>query len=297
MTSSSAECRGNSSVCICGRHRLASSRLSSLCHEVSRIGATDCCVALSSLPLRLDAQDRAAISGTVTDPSGALVAAASVELKSGATGLRRATDDQRARSLRNHALPVGTYTITITKAGFKPTTVEQIDLQYGETRTIDARLEVGGTTETVEVTATAEALNRTNAEVGGVIESPQIKEIPVSGRNWASLMLLAPGRDQLRRRRAAQHPLRRTLARRQQLHVRRRRHQRRSGTDAEGRYAPQHRAGCDRRVPRQHVELHRRNGSRGRRADQRRVQDRHERVSRQPLLRGAQRRAGRALAL
>lgn len=66
-------------------------------------------------------------------------------------------------------------------------------MQYGETRTIDARLQVGGTTETVEVTATAEALNRTNAEVGGVIESEQIKEIPVSGRNWASLMLLAPG--------------------------------------------------------------------------------------------------------
>ena len=92
-----------------------------------------------------------------------------------------------------NALPVGTYTITITKPGFKPATVDQVVVRYGETRTVDARLQIGGTTETVEVTATAEVLNRTNAEVGGVIESPQIKEIPVSGRNWASLMILAPG--------------------------------------------------------------------------------------------------------
>ena len=47
--------------------------------------------------------------------------------------------------------------------------------------------------ESVEVTATLETLNRTSAEVGGLIEAEQIKEIPVSGRNWASLMLLAPG--------------------------------------------------------------------------------------------------------
>jgi hypothetical protein len=45
----------------------------------------------------------------------------------------------------------------------------------------------------VEVTATLETLNRTSAEVGGLIEAEQIKEIPVSGRNWASLMMLAPG--------------------------------------------------------------------------------------------------------
>jgi len=47
--------------------------------------------------------------------------------------------------------------------------------------------------DTVEVTATAEAVNRTNAEVGGVVEAPQIREIPIDGRNWATLMTLAPG--------------------------------------------------------------------------------------------------------
>jgi hypothetical protein len=139
------------------------------------------------------AQDRAAINGTVTDASGALIGGAEIALKSEVIGLHRntATNDKGLYEIT--PLPVGTYSLTITKTGFKPTTISQIDLQFAETRTIDAGLEVGGVTETVQVTATAETVNRTNAEVGGVIESPQIKEIPVSGRNWASLMLLAPG--------------------------------------------------------------------------------------------------------
>jgi hypothetical protein len=139
------------------------------------------------------AQDRAAINGIVTDASGALVPGATVELKSTETGLRRAILTDQAGRYQITPLPVGSYVINISHVGFRPTTVNHIDLQYGETRTIDAHLEVGGATETVEVSATAEALNRTNAEVSAVIETQQIKEIPVSGRNWASLSLLAPG--------------------------------------------------------------------------------------------------------
>jgi hypothetical protein len=144
-------------------------------------------------PVCLIAQDRAAINGTVTDASGAFVTAADIELKSAATGLHRTAATNEKGLYEITPLPVGTYSITISKAGFKPTTVSQIDVQFGETRTIDARLDVGSTADTVEVTATVETVNRTNAEIGGVIESTQIKEIPVSGRNWASLMLLAPG--------------------------------------------------------------------------------------------------------
>jgi hypothetical protein len=116
-----------------------------------------------------------------------------VELKSAVTGLRRTTVTNAEGLYDITGLPVGSYSLTITKNGFKPAAVDRIDLQYAETRTIDAKLEVGVTADTVTVAASVEALNRTNAEVDGVIESPQIKEIPVSGRDWASLMLLAPG--------------------------------------------------------------------------------------------------------
>src|SRR4029077_17730296 len=57
----------------------------------------------------------------------------------------------------------------------------------------DARLEVGAVTESVDVGAALETLNRSSAEVGGLVEAEQIKELPISGRNWASLMMLAPG--------------------------------------------------------------------------------------------------------
>src|SRR5215831_4068140 len=141
----------------------------------------------------LFAQDRAAIDGVVRDVSGAVVPGASVELAAPTTGLHRATVSSEKGLYEITPLPVGTYTLTITAVGFKPTTIRDIDVQYGETRTVDAQLEVGGVSEIVTVEATAEAPNRTNAELSGVIESTQIKEIPVSGRNWASLMLLTPG--------------------------------------------------------------------------------------------------------
>jgi Carboxypeptidase regulatory-like domain/TonB dependent receptor-like, beta-barrel len=148
---------------------------------------------LAFLTLDLWAQDRAAISGTVTDHSGAAISGAVVEVKSPLTSLHRSLSTDEKGLYEIAPLSVGTYSITITKNGFKPTLVNQVELQYGETRTMDAKLEVGTLTETVEVDAPAEGVNRTSAEVGGVIETPQITELPVSGRNWASLSLLAPG--------------------------------------------------------------------------------------------------------
>jgi hypothetical protein len=146
-------------------------------------------VYLIALPLL--AQDRAAINSTVTEPSGALVAGVSVELKSAETGLRRASVTDQGGRYQITTLPVGDYSLTLSKAGFRLTTMNRIALQYAETRNIDARLEVGGTTETIEVSAAAaEAVNPTNAEVGAVIEPRQIKEIPSAAK---------PGEPQLGR--------------------------------------------------------------------------------------------------
>ena len=91
------------------------------------------------------------------------------------------------------SLPVGTYDITFLKDGFKAVTVKSVVLMNGQSRTVDGRLEVGATTDAVQVTASAELVNATDAEVGGVVESAEINSIPLSGRNWATLMLLAPG--------------------------------------------------------------------------------------------------------
>jgi hypothetical protein len=139
------------------------------------------------------AQDRAAINGTVTDPTGATVPAASVELTSPATGLRRSTVTPANGIYEFPSLPVGRYRISISKVGFNPYVVSDVDLLYGQVRTVDVKLAVGATSDSVKVEASNEALNRDNAEVDGVIESPQIRDIPLNGRNWATLMTLAPG--------------------------------------------------------------------------------------------------------
>src|SRR5215468_1816152 len=141
----------------------------------------------------LFAQDRAAIDGVVTDSTGAVIPNARIELDSAATGFHRAASSNERGLYELTPLPVGSYTITITKEGFKPTIINNVDLEYAQTRTFDVKLGVGQFEQSVSVSASAESVNRTNAEVSGVIESEQIKEIPVSGRNWAALMLLAPG--------------------------------------------------------------------------------------------------------
>src|SRR5579871_618153 len=151
------------------------------------------CFSICVLGSSLFAQDRAAIEGVVTDSSGAIIPAATVELDSSATGFHRTVLTGINGLYQITPLPVGSYIIKITKEGFKPTIISSIELEYAQTRTFDVKLEVGAVEQSVSVQAAAESVNRTNAEISGVIESAQIKEIPVSGRDWASLMLLAPG--------------------------------------------------------------------------------------------------------
>lgn len=148
---------------------------------------------LSFATFSLYGQDRAEINGTITDPTGAVVSGAKIELTSGATGFRRAALTNSNGIYLFSSLPVGSYSIAISKEGFKPYQVGGIDLLFGQARTIDQTLQVGTVSDSVMVSASLEALNRSNAEIDGVVESSQIREIPVNGRNWATLMMLAPG--------------------------------------------------------------------------------------------------------
>jgi len=158
---------------------------------MKRLSAFLCVVGLA-LPVAAQV-DYASLNGTVTDPSGAVVQGARVAAVSSETGFRRETTTSAAGTYQMTGLAVGTYAVTVSRDGFKAVDLKQVELAVGQPRTIDARLRVGSVTECVEVTASLETLNRTSAEVGGLVEAEQIKEIPVSGRNWASLMMLAPG--------------------------------------------------------------------------------------------------------
>ena len=116
-----------------------------------------------------------------------------VKMNSNATGFHRETVTGTTGIYEFQSLPVGTYSLSISKDGFKPYTIREVDVLFGQVRTLDSKLQLGVTSDSVEVTASTETLNRSNAEVDGVVESPQIQEIPINGRNWATLMTLAPG--------------------------------------------------------------------------------------------------------
>jgi hypothetical protein len=137
--------------------------------------------------------DRATLNGTVTDASGAVIPNAKIELMSRETGMKRDVVTGATGNYLIPGLPIGAYNLTISHAGFRAVTVNAIELSVGQTRTVDAQLDPGAVASHVDVQATAEALDKSDAQIGAVVETQQLSKIPINGRNWATLMILAPG--------------------------------------------------------------------------------------------------------
>ena len=112
--------------------------------------------------------DRANLNGNVTDTSGASVPNAQVEVVSPNTGFKRQVETGDAGVYSVTGLPIGTYDLTISHEGFKTFEQKGIALFVGQTRTVNAQLEVGAATQRVEVQATAQTLENSNAELGSV---------------------------------------------------------------------------------------------------------------------------------
>lgn len=154
---------------------------------------TGCLILILLLETMAFAQvDRAELEGTVTDQSGASVAGVAVKILAGGTDI---TAEQKTNSngyYRFPGLAVGQYTVTYTGVGFKTRVIEDVILQVGQTRTLDAQLAVGVPAEKIEVRATLTPSDRTSAEAATVITTEQIENLPNNGRDWASFTLLAP---------------------------------------------------------------------------------------------------------
>ena len=136
--------------------------------------------------------DRAVLEGAVTDPAGAVLVGANVKIQATDTDIAQ---EQRTNSngyYRFPGLAVGRYTVTVTNDGFKIRIVEDVKLQVGETRTLNAKLDVGTISERVEVKSEVDPADRSSAEASTVIRTDQIANLPNNGRDWASFTLLAP---------------------------------------------------------------------------------------------------------
>jgi Carboxypeptidase regulatory-like domain len=147
---------------------------------------------LTEIPAAYAQVDRASLEGTVSDPSGRVIAGAGVKVVAVDTGLSEELPTNSKGYYRFPGLAVGDYTVTVTNPGFKAKVVQDVILRVGQTRTLDIELAVGAINEQIEVKASTAPADRSSAEASTVIDSEQITNLPNNGRDWASFTLLAP---------------------------------------------------------------------------------------------------------
>jgi hypothetical protein len=134
------------------------------------------------------------VTGTVSDPSGAVVAGAQVTITNQATGLKRQTTTDGVGTYRVLDLPQGDYTIEVAATGFKPVKVANVPVVIGQVNASDIQLQVGTATQEVTVEESAVVLQTQKADVHTEITSYAVENLPLSTyRNFQATELLAPG--------------------------------------------------------------------------------------------------------
>ncbi len=138
-------------------------------------------------------QTTAVLSGSVTDPSDAVVPSAKIILTSNETGASRETVSDERGEYRLLSLPPGLYDVKIDKEGFAGQTRKNIPLTVGEMATINFKLVVGATGEIVEVNAEAAVLETERTQQAAFIGQNAVGNLPINRRDYLTFALLAPG--------------------------------------------------------------------------------------------------------
>ena len=137
--------------------------------------------------------DRAGLSGTVSDAAGAVIPGIHVVVTMPDTGRVRETETSRAGTYEIPQLPVGTCSVTYTGNGFATLVFNHVILTVGQTRTLNATLQVAGGQQEVNVSSLVPLLDQTTDSLSSRTESKQVDYLPLNGRNWSTLTALAPG--------------------------------------------------------------------------------------------------------
>ncbi len=137
---------------------------------------------------------RGTILGTVTDPQGAVVAGAQVTVKNVATGMERTTETSADGSYSVPELQIGTYTVTITQAGFQTFVTTGVTVDVSTERRVDAAMKPGQVSTRVEVAGDLlPQVETTTNDLGGVLTQAEVKDLPINGRDYTKLIFLNPG--------------------------------------------------------------------------------------------------------
>jgi hypothetical protein len=150
-------------------------------------------IALSAVAVLWGQVERASIVGTISDKSGAVIPGAEVRVTNEATNTSVAVATTASGDYSAPNLIPGSYTITVQKQGFSRSVVRNFVIQVGQAARLDISLDVGTVDVAVEVQGSAPLLQTEDASVGQVIAPEPISALPLNGRNFVQLAILAPG--------------------------------------------------------------------------------------------------------
>jgi carboxypeptidase family protein len=133
------------------------------------------------------------ITGVVKDPSGGVVAAAKVTMESNATGEERKTVTDETGSYAVPLLPPGVYKVTVAANGFENAVVLDLRVAITETTTADVRLKIGPVAQSVTVGSPSPLVQREGPQLGRVVDSRRVSDLPLATRNFTQILSLSPG--------------------------------------------------------------------------------------------------------
>jgi hypothetical protein len=150
-------------------------------------------ILLACLPLARGQNVTGTITGDVTDPSGAVIAGASVMAQNLDTNVTSSTTSNASGLFRIEYLPVGHYQVTVQANGFERAVVPPFALEVQQTANFDVHLVVGSTSANVTVSAEGAILNTENATIGTTFTSNTISNLPLNGLDFSAVTLYMPG--------------------------------------------------------------------------------------------------------
>ncbi len=139
------------------------------------------------------AQTTGTLLGIVSDQNGAVIPSASVRVTNADTGFTANTVSNAEGSYQVPLLPLGHYSILVTARGFKSFTESNVQVPVAQSIRVDAKLEVGQVDQTVTVNGNAINVDTTSATLGETVDNERLEDLPLNGRNAASLLGLLPG--------------------------------------------------------------------------------------------------------
>jgi hypothetical protein len=152
-------------------------------------------VALLASPMWAQVRIAGSISGTITDPTGALVPNAKVELKDEATGITKSVTANGQGEFLFPDLNFGSYEVSVSVSGFRTERITHVKVQASRVTDVSVRLSVGQNTETVTVEGVAPLLETSSNLISKTIEAEAVKDLPINGRGTLGLARLVPGQQ------------------------------------------------------------------------------------------------------